>query len=387
MSWAKVALGDLCHVSAGGTPSRGKASYFEGDIPWVKISDMLQGTIQTTDESISEEGLANSSAKLFPKGTLLLSIFATVGRTAVLGIPAATNQAIAGITPKGDRRVDLKYLRHYLDASVANLLKQSRGVAQVNINLSILKGFQIPLPPLLEQQRIAAILDKAEELRAKRRAAVALLDQLPQSIFLEMFGDPKEVKTWKELRISDFCHTGSGGTPSRQSESRYYMGGTIPWVKSGELRESVIYQTEERITSLALAESSAKMVPAGAILLAMYGATVGRLAILGISAATNQAVCNIVPDAELADTTYLYHALQNLVPSMISMAAGGAQPNISQNIIRSLCVALPPLDLQCEFASRVSAISRTQTAHQSALAQLDFLLTSLQHRAFNKGGA
>ena len=128
----------------------------------------------------------------------MLSIFATVGRTAVLCVDAATNQAIAGIT-LDPAKVDLGYLRHYLDASVSKLIKQSRGVAQVNINLSILKGFPVPLPSLKEQQRIAAILDKAEELRTKRRAAIAALDQLPVATFLEMFGDP--ILNPKELPV------------------------------------------------------------------------------------------------------------------------------------------------------------------------------------------
>lgn len=100
---------------------------------------------------------------------------------------------------------------------------------------------------------------------------------------------------WSLKPIGEFCKTGSGGTPSRKQEEKYY-GGTIPWVKSGELRESVIFETEESITEAALAETSTKMIPAGALLVAMYGATVGRIAALGIPASSNQAVCHIIPD-------------------------------------------------------------------------------------------
>jgi type I restriction enzyme S subunit len=135
-----------------------------------------------------------------------------------------------------------------------------------------------------------------------------------------------------QLTINDFCETGSGGTPSRTNKD--YYGGIIPWVKSGELREDIITDTEEKITERAVRESSAKIVPSGAILLAMYGATVGRMAFLGIDAATNQTVCNIRPDPTLAYPRYVFHCLQSKIDHFLSRAAGGAQPNISQSIIK-----------------------------------------------------
>jgi type I restriction enzyme S subunit len=117
------------------------------------------------------------------------------------------------------------------------------------------------------------------------------------------------VTTVPILAIGEFCETGSGGTPNRANN--LYYGGAIPWVKSGELREGIIGDTEEKLTERGLQESSAKLVPKGSILLAMYGATVGRMAFLGIDAATNQAVCNIRPDPTRADPRYVFHALQS----------------------------------------------------------------------------
>ena len=120
-----AALGDVCDIAAGGTPSRSVTEYFDGDIPWVKIGDLAQGTVTSTAERITQSGLEGSAAKVFPAGTVLMSIFATIGRTAVLGIDAATNQAIAGITPRDPRRLDSVYLRHYFDSITANLVKPS----------------------------------------------------------------------------------------------------------------------------------------------------------------------------------------------------------------------------------------------------------------------
>ena len=195
-------LGELADVVSGGTPKRSESSFFDGDIPWVKIGDMLQGTVTSTQESITDLGLSSSSAKLLPAGTLLLSIFATIGRTAVLGIDAATNQAIAGLKVRDSSGVDRHYLRRYLEYASEGLANQGRGVAQANINLSILRSHEVPLPPIEEQRRIAAVLDAADALRTKRRQALAKLDSLTQAIFIDIFGDPiANPRGWENVQL------------------------------------------------------------------------------------------------------------------------------------------------------------------------------------------
>lgn len=182
---------------------------------------------------------------------------------------------------------------------------------------------------------------------------------------------------WKTTRLSEFCRTGTGGTPSRSNLERYYEGGTIPWVKSGELRESVINKTEEHVTEAALNETNVKLVPAGALLLAMYGATVGRLGILGIEATTNQAVCHIIPDPKTADVRFMFHALSNQVSALIARSVGGAQPNISQGIIKDLELSLPPLHEQRRIAHVLDQAEVLRAKRRAALAQLDSLTQSI----------
>lgn len=167
--------------------------------------------------------------------------------------------------------------------------------------------------------------------------------------------------SWDMLAIGDFCRTGSGGTPSRKKASRYFCG-NIPWVKSGELREGVITETEETITELAVIESSAKFIPKGALLVAMYGATIGRVAKLGIDATSNQAVCHILPDESLADMQYMFYALQAQVPHWLGKGVGGAQPNISQEIIKNTVLPLPPLEEQRRIAAILDKAARIQSA-------------------------
>lgn len=181
----------------------------------------------------------------------------------------------------------------------------------------------------------------------------------------------------KAVRIADFCKTGSGGTPSRSQTERYYEGGIIPWIKSGELREAVINNAAEYVTEAALKESSIKLVPAGAILLAMYGATVGRLGILGIEATTNQAVCHIIPDPDVADTRYIFHAISSRVPDLIAMGVGGAQPNISQTIIKDLAIPLPTIPEQIRIAAILDQADALRVKRRNTLVQLDGLTQAI----------
>ena len=158
-TWAWVRLSDISNIIAGGTPSRTITSYWNGDIPWVKISDISDKYVNSTEECITQRGLNNSSAKVFSKGTLLYTIFATIGTVGILNIDAATNQAIAGVTFYGEYDLDYMY---YVAVGLKDLLvAKGKGMAQMNINQTILKSTPIPIPPLAEQRRIVA---KIEEL-------------------------------------------------------------------------------------------------------------------------------------------------------------------------------------------------------------------------------
>jgi len=156
--WAK--LGEVCQTTSGGTPSRRELKYYDGKIPWVKSGELDRGIITDTEEKISEEAIKNSSAKVFPKGTLLIALYgATIGKLAFLGVNAATNQAICGIYK--NENIDSHFLYNYLFYKKQKLVNQGIGGAQPNISQTILKNLDIPLPPKPTQQ---AIVSKIEEL-------------------------------------------------------------------------------------------------------------------------------------------------------------------------------------------------------------------------------
>ena len=161
------------------------------------------------------------------------------------------------------------------------------------------------------------------------------------------------VKDWTLLRIQDFATTSSGGTPSR-SNPKYYTG-DIRWVTTGELKDCYIFDTNEHITEDAIKNSSAKIFPAGTLLVAMYGATIGKLGIIANDASTNQACCAIMPDMN-AETKYLYYWFLHNRQRIVEMGCGAGQPNISQYVIKNLEIELPPIEEQNQIAEALSDI-------------------------------
>ncbi|PSF29449.1 restriction endonuclease subunit S [Aphanothece hegewaldii CCALA 016] len=374
----------MCQVTAGGTPSRTNPAYFDGGIPWVKIGDMLQGRITSTEETISRKGLENSAAKLLPKGTVLISIFATVGRTAVLDLEAATNQAIAGVTPRNPNLLESNYLRYFLN-NIANALeRRARGVAQLNINSTILKALLIPLPPLSEQKRIAKILDRAEELRSKRRQAIAQLDTLTQAIFIEMFGDPitnhKNVKT---VPLATVCKRITDGThqPPKWSTSGHPFL-FVSNIVTGE----ITFDTAKFISSETHKELTRRCpIEVGDVLYSTVG-SYGVPAIVKTQRkfAFQRHIAHIKPDSNFIDSQFLCAMLASppLKQQADRTARGVAQKTINLEEIRKFTIFCPPINIQQEFAQRIEAVEKLKAVHRTSLSELDALFASLQHRAF-----
>lgn len=161
----------------------------------------------------------------------------------------------------------------------------------------------------------------------------------------------KLVTDYPIVKLGDICSTSSGGTP-KTTNREYYENGTINWLKSGEVSNGLIYHAEEKITDLGLSNSSAKIFPENTVLIAMYGATAGQVGLLKVPSATNQAVCGIYPN-EYFNPEFLYYLLREQREYFISLSTGGAQPNISQTIIKNLEIPVPPLSVQKEIVSEI----------------------------------
>lgn len=250
--------------------------------------------------------------------------------------------------------------------------KYSKGVTIKHLVKKALLSIPLPIPPKSTQLSIVSEFDKINELIRIKKEQLKDYDTLAQSIFYEMFGDPVE-EGWDVKELGDICKTSSGGTPSK-AHTEYYNG-EIMWLRSGEVSQGDIYNTEQTITLLGLENSSAKIFPVNTVVIAMYGATVGQVGILRKEMSTNQAICGIFPNEDLTPE-YLYYFLISKKAEFLKSAIGGAQANISQQIIRKTLIPLPPLSLQSSFTCKIRQIKLQKAAVQSTITDLETLLAA-----------
>lgn len=261
----------------------------------------------------------------------------------------------------------------------------NKAVNQASVSIGNLKGIIVTVPSLPEQRRIAAILDKADALRTKRREALAQLDRLAQSIFVEMFGDPvTNPKGIEKKALASIAEIATGSTPSR-SQGDFYDG-SIPWVKTTEVVGEAIFDTEEKLTKVGLKAIRGKLHPVNSIIVAMYGQgqTRGRCGLLKIEASCNQA-CGVVKPSQNFDSLFMFQQLQMAYERLRALGRGGNQENLNLQLLGGFEVLLPPHDMQATFVKRLKTINDLKTSHLNASKGLDALFSSLQHRAFRGG--
>ena len=240
--------------------------------------------------------------------------------------------------------------------------------------------FQIPLPPLPIQKRIAEILDAADALKRKDQALLKKYDELAQAIFIDMFGDPvKNEKGWEVKTIGSLTSVGSGGTPSRQEPS--YFEGEIPWVKTTEVNGEMINSTEETISQSGLKNSSCKIYPKYSVLIAMYGQgkTRGQVGILGVEATTNQA-CAVISPCKSLNPIFLFNYLKLSYKELRSLGRGGNQENLNKGIIEDFHVIVPPMKTQTKFNGLIDNIKHQQI--KAAEGKSNSLFQALIQKAF-----
>lgn len=360
VQWKTVKLGDLIIDSyAGGTPNRAREDYFGGNIPWVSSGEVNNPIIDSTIENITQAGLNNSSAKWIPENSILLALYgATAGQVSILRIKATANQAVLAIIPN-EKEVNTQFLYYQLIHNKHILLYMAQGSGQPNLSKTIADKLPIAVPSLPLQRRIADILSSADKVIASTESLIEKYKAIKQGLLNDLL-KPKE--GWKMVRLGDVViDSFAGGTPNRSRED--YFGGDIPWVTSGEVNNPIINHTLENITLLGLTNSSAKWIPKNSILVALYGATAGQVSMLKINATSNQAVLAIIPNDKIIDTDFLYYQIIHNKLSLLFLAQGSGQPNLSKNIVDYMCVNLPSSLIE---QRRISAILQSADAKIAA---------------------
>ena len=279
-----------------------------------------------------------------------------------------------------------KYVSYYFNSPCfqKDKLEFTHGFKVVEINPKDIAKISIPLPPLEEQKRIVAVLDKKfaqiEILKTTAEKNLQNAKQLFQSELEKAFSNT----SWEKKKLEEICETGSGGTPLK-GHKEYYENGNTPWLRSGEVCKKEITESELFITEVGLKNSSAKIFPINTVLVAMYGATAGQTGILKFESSTNQAVCGIFPNDNFIPE-YLYYFFLSYKKQLVAQAVGGAQPNISQIKIRKTFIPLPPLEEQKRIVAHLDSLSekvhQLEEIYTKQLADCDELKQSLLQKAF-----
>lgn len=287
------------------------------------------------------------------------------------------------IRPHPDK-LDARYTHHFLRLDpirVAGERRMTGSGGQRRVPEAYLAELPIPLPPLAEQRRIAEVLDRAEALRAKRRAALAHLDTLTQSLFLDLFGDPVVNRMgWPRIKFGKIGTLDRGISRHRPRDDPSLLGGTYPLVQTGEVSNCGGYITTYERTYSELGLRQSKLWPVGTLCITI-AANIAKTGILTFEACFPDSVVGFRAD-DPATVEFVRVWLSFLQKTLEDTAPESAQKNINLAILRDLDVPIPPLPLQREFARRVSAVEKLKAVQRAALAELDALFASLQHRAF-----
>jgi type I restriction enzyme S subunit len=397
-NWKKYKLEELTSViTKGTTPSTYGFDFEEKGINYIRAQSLnYDGRIDNSVFSfISEKAHQKLKRSQLEAGDILFSMAgAYLGMTGMVKeshCPANTNQAV-GIIRIKNKEVIPKFVEYALrnPSTVSYVNSQSGQSAQPNINLAEIGNLTFLFPPLPEQHAIASILSALDDKIELNLQMNKTLEDMAMALYKHYFVDfgpfqngefiDSELgeipKGWEVKSIGELYNTTSGGTPSRK-KNEYYDDGTIPWVKSKELYGNFVISTEERITQLGLKKSSAKLIPPKAVLLAMYGATVGESSILSIESTCNQAICAII-EKDIS-YLYIYHYLRYHKQEILNQAVGSAQQNISQVIIKKLRIISPPKGLKIffEIENYFNLIEQNLIQNQTLTQLRDTLLPKL----------
>lgn len=366
--WETLYIHQITEISTGATPSTNINEYWEnGTIRWMSSGELNNKIIYDVNGRITQKGYDNTGTHMLPKNCVLIGLAGqgkTRGTAAYNKVELCTNQSIAAILPNS--KYESKYLYFYIDSLYDKLRLLSAGDGgRGGLNKQILQNLEIAMPPLNEQHHIASALTSIDNLIASLGKLIEKKKNIKQGAMQQLLTGKTRLKgftePWVYRKISEIATTSSGGTPSRSIPNYYY--GDIKWFTTTELKDNYLYDSVEHITREALNNSSAKMFSANTILMAMYGATIGKLGVLKEPSTTNQACCAIKCN-DIVEIFLFYILLYNR-KSIIEKGCGAGQPNISQAIVNELPFLVPP----CE---------KEQQAIATILTKMDNEITALE---------
>ena len=379
----KYRLGEICDVVSGGTPSRATAEFWDGGtIPWIKIGNIQRKYVDEADEYITQAGLEGSSAKMLSAGTILFTIFATLGEVGILTIEACTNQAIAVITIKNQSDILTDYLYYFLKSQKSCIAALGRGVAQNNINLSILRNFEVPIPDLPMQKQIVAILDKTAKVVEVRQQQLQQLDELVKARFVELFGDGNH----PHIALIDLIIEGAGlsyGIVQPGDDGTGDMGVLRPV----DMVDGKISTASIKYIDRSIGDGFKKTELYGDELLITVRGTTGITALTDIrfnGMNVTRGIAVVRYDRNKINPVYL-NAYLNTDESQRYIqehTRGATLQQINLSDLRVQQIMVPPLALQEQMAAFIEQTDKSKSVVQKALDEAQLLFDSLMQQYF-----
>lgn len=372
--WEKKRLGDVCTITMGQSPDSSSYNNTGEGIPF------FQGCSDFGTMYPKVTKFCSAPTRTAENNDILFSVRAPIGSMNFANRKCCIGRGLCSISKKDE---DQKYIYYALVCSLNKIIEKGTGSTFKAVGKDVMNGHVIPIPSNAVQEQIVAELDKLNELIEIKRSQLKDLDALAQSLFYEIFGDPIDnPQGWEILKIGDIASVQTGATPSREI-SEYFIG-DIPWVKTTEVQNCDIYETEEHISQSALENSNCKLFPLNTIIVAMYGQgkTRGQVARLKTEACTNQACAAILPCSKL-HPLFLFAFLLASYNSLRSLAVGCNQKNLNLSLVKNYTIFLPPISLQNEFATRIDAIEEQKRLIESSIADLETLHASRMDYWFN----
>lgn len=380
-----VALEEICTFVNGGTPSRKNPDFFRGNIPWITGADVTDNYVVTAREYITEKAIEASSTHLISKGNILLVTRTGVGKVAIAGVDVCISQDFTGLI-LDKSQVDSLYLLYYLKQKQEYFVSEQRGATIQGITRETVASLKVYLPSLPEQQRIAALLDRADRLRRTRRYAQQLSDSFLQAVFVKMFGDPRFNSRSRDMGIvEDAVAFSQYGTSNKSnSEKRGY-----PVLGMG----NITYGGQVDLNSLSYVELEQKefqdlRLERGDIIFNRTNSTelVGKTAMwnLEMDAVVASYLVklrlkeDVIPEYFVSLLNSLY--FKRLFQERCKKAVG--QSNVSPTLLKEFPMPFPPFSLQQKFAHIVHQFDRLRAQQREAERQAEHLFQTLLHRAF-----
>jgi type I restriction enzyme, S subunit len=386
--WPAKPLEEIAEVFGGSTPSRDNTAFWNGEIPWVTPTDLPMpdegiSIVSHTKDRITQAGLDNSSVKIVPKGTVLFSSRATIGKVAVAKMPLTTNQGFANFVPRSE--VSSRFLAYSLWHRREDIARLSGSTTFKEVSRSTFRKYQIPVPPLAEQDRIVKLLDEADELRKLRAQADRRTAALIPALFHEMFGDPAlNPLRWKEVVLGDVIHAAKDGP----HVSPIYAETGVPFLSTRHVKQGQVVWEDLKFLSREEAEIHwNKCKPERGDVLYTKGGTTGIAAAITFDTpiAVWVHVALLKTDHAKVDPVWLENMLNSSFCYQQSQQFTHGITNRDLGLTRMVRIGiyLPPLPLQRDFAHRVTEIRALEAAQAASRQRLEALFQSMLHRAFN----